>query len=231
MSTQPSEQSETSQITNSTESSVSSVSSVSTPGQHKIDFLSEDAPLNLQVTKQRYVCISFVSPEGIKNCNLRSLKIRGVFEEYEQAKNFAANLQKNDPAYHIFVGEMGKWLPWDPSPNSVKDQHYYEDQLQKLHKGYLENREKAKQAESDRKREMIERSVAEASSDRNKAAQDKLKHKFEESKLKKEAAASAASLTTSSSSSGSQQSENKLKSIEENLKKLREIQNSTKTKK
>ena len=39
----------------------------------------------------------------------------------------------------MFVGEVGKWLPWDPNPNAVAEQEYAEDQLNTLMKKYKEN--------------------------------------------------------------------------------------------
>jgi hypothetical protein len=154
--------------------------------QRKIDYLTEDAPIQ----GQKYVCVSFVSPEGIKNCNIRSFKVRGVFETYEEAKSQAERLQKLDPDYHIFVGEVGKWLPWDPNPETAKDQQYYEKELQGLHEGYLKNREKAKEAEADRKRDMIQKSVAEVAQSKSKSTattvRERLKKRVEEKKQQQE---------------------------------------------
>jgi hypothetical protein len=41
--------------------------------------------------------------------------------------------------HNVFVGEVGKWLPWDPNPNAVAEQEYAEDQLNTLMKKYKEN--------------------------------------------------------------------------------------------
>ena len=40
----------------------------------EIDYLTEDEPIQNQL----FVCMSFLSPEGIRNCNVRGLKL----EEY-----------------------------------------------------------------------------------------------------------------------------------------------------
>jgi len=117
-----------------------------------IDYLSEDQP----IPGQLWTCISFLSPEGIKNCSLRGLKIRGVFGTRQEADARAHELQKIDSDFHVFVGEMGKWLPWDPDPNDVKDQVYQEKELNDLMKGYKDNLEKAKKMQHDRKETMIQ---------------------------------------------------------------------------
>jgi hypothetical protein len=72
---------------------------------------------------------------------VRGLKIRGTYSTQEEATVRAKKLQKNDPIHNIFVAEVGKWLPWDPSPNDIENQEYAEDQLNSLMKGYKENEE------------------------------------------------------------------------------------------
>lgn len=72
---------------------------------------------------------------------VRGLKIRGTYSTQEEATVRAKKLQKNDPIHNIFVAEVGKWLPWDPSPNDIENQEYAEDQLNTLMKGYKENEE------------------------------------------------------------------------------------------
>jgi hypothetical protein len=70
---------------------------------------------------------------------IRGLKVRGVAPSYPEAAARAKKLQKQDPIHNIFVGEIGKWLPWDPSPNAVKEQEYAEEQLNQLMKRNKEN--------------------------------------------------------------------------------------------
>jgi hypothetical protein len=72
---------------------------------------------------------------------VRGLKIRGVYSGKEEAESRAKKLQRSDQIHNIFVGEVGKWLPWDPSPHEVGDQEYAEDQLNTLMKKYKENEE------------------------------------------------------------------------------------------
>jgi hypothetical protein len=117
----------------------------------KIDYLTEDSPIQ----GQSFVCVSFLSPEGIKNCSVRGVKVRGVYPSYELATNRAKELQEIDPDFDVFVGEVGKWLPWDPDPNSVEDQQYREEKLQEIANGYSQNLRKAKKLQEERKRDAI----------------------------------------------------------------------------
>lgn len=117
-----------------------------------IDYLKEDDV----IPNQSYVCLSFLSPEGIKNCTLRGLKVRGVYSTYDEAKARAADLQSLDPDFDVFVGEIGKWLPWDPDPNSVKDQEYQEEKLNEIMKAHKDNLNKSAKMELQRKEKLTE---------------------------------------------------------------------------
>ena len=147
-----------------------------------IDQLTEDAP----IPSQLWCCISFISPETLKNCNLRAVKVRGVYNNQDEAIKRAEYLQKIDPDFNIFVGEVGKWLGWDPDPNTAEDQVYREKKLQEIMSNYKKNREKAKVMEEERKREMLEESVRnEAAKNLNKVdkKRDKMRRKLEQKRL------------------------------------------------
>lgn len=148
----------------------------------EIDYLTEDKP----ISGQEYGVYSFLSPEGIKGCNVRAFKNRGNFGSYEEASTYAEKLRNDEPAFHVFVGENFKWMPFDPDPNVIKDNNnYYEPKLQELMRGTLENQEKAKQVESQRKRDMIESAIKEEikkKSERKESTKDRLKKKLEERK-------------------------------------------------
>jgi hypothetical protein len=70
---------------------------------------------------------------------VRGLKVRGVYGSQGEAVARSKKLQRQDTLHNIFVGEVGKWLPWDPEPAEVSEQEYAEDQLNTLMKKYKEN--------------------------------------------------------------------------------------------
>jgi hypothetical protein len=72
---------------------------------------------------------------------VRGLKVRGVYGSQDEAVARSKRLQRLDPLHNIFVGEIGKWLPWDPEPTEVAEQEYAEEQLNTLMKKYKENEE------------------------------------------------------------------------------------------
>jgi hypothetical protein len=71
--------------------------------------------------------------------SMRGLKIRGVYGNTKEAELKAKKLQSKDKYHNIFIGEVGKWLPWDPQPHEVRDQEYSQDQLNTLMSKYKEN--------------------------------------------------------------------------------------------
>lgn len=72
--------------------------------------------------------------------NVRGVKIRGVYESLKEAQIRARVLQKRDPNFHIYVGQVGFWLPWEPTPDRVQEQEYSEQSLNTLMKKYRENK-------------------------------------------------------------------------------------------
>jgi hypothetical protein len=122
----------------------------------KEDLLTEDTP----IPKQNYVCLSFLTPEKIKGCEsktLQGLKVRGVFDTYEEACKHAENLREQDVYFNVFVGEVGKWLPWD-SVEKTEDENYAEKELNDLIKGHKEQIELGKKELEKRKKEAVESS-------------------------------------------------------------------------
>lgn len=73
--------------------------------------------------------------------SVRGVKIRGVFESLKEAQRKAKVLQTRDPTFHVFVGQVGYWLPWDPNPDNIENQEYAEQQLNEIVKKYKENRQ------------------------------------------------------------------------------------------
>jgi hypothetical protein len=70
---------------------------------------------------------------------VQGLKVRGVYDTYNEAAARAKTLQKLDPSFNIYIGQVGTWLPWDPEPHDINDQEYADDQLNTLMKKYKEN--------------------------------------------------------------------------------------------
>jgi Family of unknown function (DUF5832) len=86
--------------------------------------------------------------------SMRGLKVRGVTATHGEAVAMSKKLQRTDTNHNIFLGEVGKWLPWDPKPHQVQDQEYAEDQLNTLMKRYKDNEDARSQFISDQRQEL-----------------------------------------------------------------------------
>lgn len=89
---------------------------------------------------------------------IRGLKVRGVFDTIEEAKNRSEFIKKIDNKFDIFIGEVGCWCPWSPNPNDLQNQEYAETQLNTLMKKYKENMESKDALFEQRKQESINNS-------------------------------------------------------------------------
>ena len=74
--------------------------------------------------------------------SVRGLKVRGVYDSKAEADARASYLQKNDSNFDVYVGQVGYWLPWDPSSTKIQNQEYLNDELNKLVKEYKLNEAK-----------------------------------------------------------------------------------------
>lgn len=128
---------------------------------------------------QKFCCISFLSdlPPRIVNedtkeempdpnyklKSLKGIKIRGVFNTIEEANEHATKLRGADPYFNIFVGEVGKWLPFDPNPHSeqVEDVNYENNELNEIMRKYKENENKNVKEHEKRKNDMIMTNISE----------------------------------------------------------------------
>jgi len=126
---------------------------------------------------------------------IRGIKVRGVFSSEAEASVRAKRLQKSDPTFNIYAGQVGKWMAWEPDPNKVVDQEYANDQLNTLMKKYRENEESRDQFYNEQKRKRMG-PVAVAASTESSGADVKLTESMES-----EGASNAAASTGSASGS------------------------------
>lgn len=127
----------------------------------------KDKQSELKATKLKEVYDDFITQNREKleddyyakndfRTTVRGLKVRGTYSSHEEAVARSKKLQRQDTLHNIFVGEVGKWLPWDPEPSQIKEQEYAEDQLNTLMKKYKENeeaRETYEQEQREKKRQ------------------------------------------------------------------------------
>lgn len=84
------------------------------------------------------------------------VKFRGAFPTPEDAETRAKMLSaKYDPNFHIFRGEGFKWVPFNPDPDKVDGQEYYEKELNDLMKATKDELADKKQTETERKKKLM----------------------------------------------------------------------------
>ena len=115
---------------------------------------------SLLPSDQKYICLSFLSDNENQSL-IVGVRFGGAYSTYEQACAQAAKLQSVDQYFNIYVGEGGKWLPFNPNPDSdaVQESQYANKELNNMMKSYIENQEKAKIYHEQRKQEKIRENI------------------------------------------------------------------------
>lgn len=114
--------------------------------------------------------------------SIRGIKIRGVYDSIREAEVRAKVLQRIDKNFHVYVAQMGYWLPWNPNVDKI-DGKYDEEQLNELVGKYEENQtkkdafyeketEERKKACRDENLRLAEEARAQAEEDSNKNDDD-----------------------------------------------------------
>jgi len=154
---------------------------------------------------QLYVCLSFLNNKEDNTVTTTGVRVGGTFETYEGACAHAKLIQQEDDRHHVFVGEVGKWLPYDPDTSSdkVQDSEYANEQLNTLMKGHKQNMERARVFHEMRKTESMIDNLNENMESKNKL-RDEITAKLSKAKNMDE----AKTLTTS------------LENIEEQIKNM-----------
>lgn len=147
------------------------------------DYLTEDT---LIPENQNFMCISFLSDVENK-LSLKGVKVRGSFKTLEEAQEHAKKLQSIDQAHNVFVGEVGKWVAFNPDVNSKEagDPEYANEQLNKMMKEYNKNQEQASLVNEERKFKDMQKNIEE-SIDVTNTTLDELKQQLLESTDDKE---------------------------------------------
>ena len=102
----------------------------------------------------------FESQYGMRT-NIRGLKVRGVYSTLDEAQFRAKALQRSDPNFNVYVGQVGFWLPWDPSPSKITNQEYANSQLNELMKNYQKNQEQKNIFYEQQKNDRIAKNIHE----------------------------------------------------------------------
>lgn len=108
----------------------------------------KDQDLNLEDVMKKYTDYTYKYQTELQKdfdernkfqTNIRGIKVRGTYSTREEAEKRAKTLQSIDSDFHVFVGQVGYWLPWDPCADKIEDEYYMNDQLNEMMEKYKEN--------------------------------------------------------------------------------------------
>jgi hypothetical protein len=108
---------------------------------HSHLFNPQDVIADFQVFKQikQYDLDKEFHEQNQYRTSVRGIKVRGVFDTVQEAKNRAEFLKKNGDKFDIFIGQVGCWCPWSPNPEDISESEYAETQLNTFMKQFKEN--------------------------------------------------------------------------------------------
>jgi len=111
-----------------------------------------------KIENQNWYCVSFLTEE---NKTLVGLKISGCFNSNEEADNHSRALRDINDSVSILVGELYRWQPFNPSPDSLEagESEYANPQLNETMKSKKENEKKAQLYHEFRKNDMIRKNL------------------------------------------------------------------------
>ncbi len=78
-------------------------------------------PSKEKMEYQNFAAICFVGHTG--NNQRVAMKIKGIFDKYEECDEFCKELRDIDSTYDILVTEMYNWIPCDPDVTDIKQVH------------------------------------------------------------------------------------------------------------
>jgi len=113
--------------------------------------------------------------------SVRGIKVRGVYQSKQEAEMRAGKLHKSDSNFHVFVGQVGYWLPWNPCADKIEDETFADSQLNDLMTKYKENNVNKDIFYEDQKRDKIRSAQEERlRAEKEKKAQEALDNVSEE---------------------------------------------------
>lgn len=92
--------------------------------------------------------------------SMRGIKIRGVFDTIDEAKNRSEFIKRYDSKFDIYICQVGCWCPWSPNPNDLTEQEFSETQLNTLMKQYKQNMDSKDELFEQRKANLMAKSTA-----------------------------------------------------------------------
>jgi len=111
--------------------------------------------------------------------SIRGVKVRGVYSTKDEAEARAKKLSTLDSSFHVFVGQVGYWLPWDPNADGVENEVFQNTQLNEMMEKYQENNINRDIFYEEQKRDKIAAAKEEAEKKRREQLEEERKKQNE----------------------------------------------------
>ena len=111
--------------------------------------------------------------------SIRGVKVRGVYNTKDEAEARAKKLSTLDSSFHVFVGQVGYWLPWDPNADGVENEVFQNTQLNEMMEKYQENNINRDIFYEEQKRDKIAAAKEEAEKKRREQLEEERKNNKE----------------------------------------------------
>jgi hypothetical protein len=150
----------------------------------------KDQDLNVEEVMKKYTDYTYKYQDELQKdfdernkfqTNIRGLKIRGTYSTRDEAEKRAKTLQSLDSDFHVFVGQVGYWLPWDPCADKVQEEHYINEQLNEMMEKYKENNINRDIFYEEEKRDKIKAAKEEVIRKKREEAEKKKQAELEDS--------------------------------------------------
>jgi len=107
--------------------------------------------------------------------NIRGVKIRGVFSSKEEAESKAKKLHRTDSTFHVFIGQVGYWLPFNPCADKIESEEFIDSGLNEMMQKYKENNASKDILYEEQKRDKIKAAQEEVKKAKEKELEEKNK--------------------------------------------------------
>ena len=112
--------------------------------------------------------------------NIRGVKVRGVYSSKEEAESRAKKLHRIDSSFHVFIGQVGYWLPWNPCADKIEDEQFLDSGLNELMEKYKENNINKDLMYEEQKREKMKAAQEEVLAAKKKQKEEEESKKLED---------------------------------------------------
>ena len=103
----------------------------------------------------------FRQTHNVFSTSIRGFKIRGVYDNVDDAKSRAKAVKNFDDKFHVYIAEVGCWCPWSPNPDTIANFEYSETQLNTLMSNYNQCQESREEIYNVRKSGLIDKMAKE----------------------------------------------------------------------